>query len=48
MMKKYELLEINVTNFKTQDVIRTSEQGSNNDWGIGELPFNTNGVNSDF
>ena len=35
-MKKYELIEVRVTYFAVEDVIRTSQEGSGNDWGIGE------------
>ena len=46
-MKKYQLLEVNVTYFAIEDVIRTSQEGSGNDWGIGELPFEVEDFTTD-
>ena len=43
MMKKYELLQIEVQDVQ-DDVITSSQEGSENDWGIGEVPFEA-GVN---
>lgn len=42
-MKKYELLELQVQ-YVEEDVITGSIEGDENDYGIGELPFEV-GVN---
>ena len=42
-MKKYELLKMQVQ-YIQEDVITGSLEGDENDWGIGELPFEV-GVN---